>query len=145
MKKEKKGNSIIRGVCPKCQGSKVFVEPNPFKMSKALKLNESCTSCGFSFTPEPSFYTGAMYVSYAFSVAIVVGVFIGSNVLSSDPSVSSMIFWGITIAVVFAPINLRLSRLIWLNVFYRFDPEAQSKFEQEQKKENSSVKEVTSP
>ena len=136
MQKGKRLYSILFGKCPKCHSSNVFVNPNPIVLSKATKVNYRCPECGQLFEPEPSFYTGAMYVSYAFSVAIVLGTFIGSIVLIKEPNTSSIIFWGITIAVLFAPFNLRWSRMIWFNVFVKYDKNAIQKFKQEKETNN---------
>ena len=84
-------------------------------------MRKKCSHCGTDFDPEPSFYTGAMYISYAFSVAIVVATFLGSIILAKDPNPEIMAGVGISIAVAFAPLNLRLSRLVWLNIFVRYD------------------------
>lgn len=107
--------NIINSRCPNCGNSKMFESPW-YKLGSFRKMKNNCSSCGQAFNPEPSFYTGAMYVSYAFSVAIVVGVFIGANILSDDPSVNTMVFYGILIAFLFAPLNYRLSRTIWAYV-----------------------------
>lgn len=124
MKKGKKIYSVLFGKCPCCHSSDVFINSNPYVLSKATKIHKRCSECGQLFEPEPSFYTGAMYVSYAFSVAIVLGTFLGSHILFKEPNTSSMIFWGITIAVLFAPLNLRWSRMIWFNVFVKYKPSA---------------------
>ena len=114
---------ILTGTCPRCHEGKVFLKANPYKLSAMFKLNEKCTSCSLKFEPEPSFFTGAMYVSYAFSVGIVLGVFIVANFFYDELPINSMIFWGILIAILFAPLNVRLSRSIWLAVFFVYRPE----------------------
>ncbi len=90
-------------------------------------IHEKCDNCGQYFEPEPSFYTGAMYVQYAFSVAIVVSTFVAFNVLSEDPSVNWMFITGVIAAILFAPFNFRLSRLIWINIFIKFDSKYKTK------------------
>ena len=35
-------------------------------------MNETCPHCGVGFEPEPGFYQGAMFVGYAFTVAVIV-------------------------------------------------------------------------
>ena len=39
-------------------------------------MHDHCRSCGFKYKIEPSFFFGAMYVSYAVNVAIGVAAFI---------------------------------------------------------------------
>lgn len=115
---------MINGVCPRCQESKIFTDRNPYNLKKVYSIHKNCATCGLDFEPEPSFYTGAMYVSYAFSVAIVIAVFVASLVLFDDPNPTIMSSVGIFIAVIFAPLNLRWSRIIWLSVFTNYNPES---------------------
>ncbi|MEY4912742.1 MAG: hypothetical protein RL025_569, partial [Bacteroidota bacterium] len=35
-------------------------------------MHQDCPHCGFHFEIEPGFFWGAMYISYAFSVAVSV-------------------------------------------------------------------------
>lgn len=115
--------SISKGVCPKCHHNKVFTH-HPYYLTKVFSMNKKCSHCNTELDPtEPSFYTGAMYVSYGFSVAIVIATFVASIVLFADPDPEIMAAVGISIAVVFAPLNLRLSRLIWLNIFVGYEKE----------------------
>jgi len=69
---------------------------------------------------EPSFFFGAMYVSYglgvAFSVAafVIVYLFFGGGLMATFLSI-------IITLVVFMPIITRLSRNIWINFFLSYD------------------------
>ena len=121
---------ILTGTCPRCHEGKVFMNPNPYKLSAMFKVKEKCSCCGLKFEPEPSFYMGAMYVGYAFSVAIVIAIFVIANFFYEELPINSMIFWGILIAVLFAPMNIRLSRSIWLAVFFVYRPELAQKKEE---------------
>lgn len=112
--------SVFTGTCPGCQEHKVFYA-GPYKLSKMTKMHKKCPNCGRNLMPEPSFYTGATYVSYAFSVAIVVIVFTAFNVLEESPSVDGMVFFAVSIAVILAPLNFRLSRMIWANIFIDYN------------------------
>ena len=71
---------------------------------------------------EPSFFYGAMYVSYAITVALCVITFIISKVFIGLPLLTS--FATVFIALmVLAPLNLRLSRILWINMFVSFEEE----------------------
>jgi len=74
--KDSKLYSIFTGTCPVCHGGKMYIEPNPYKIRKVLKMHEHCSHCNLKFKIEPSFFYGAMYVSYGVGVAIGVAVFI---------------------------------------------------------------------
>lgn len=84
-------------------------------------MNEECEHCKQSFAPEPRFYEGAMYVSYAFSVAIVVSCFVAFNVLTDDVPLIPLISTTIILAFGLAPVSFRLSRTVWIHIFYSFD------------------------
>ena len=110
-------SSILSGTCPGCRSSKMW-SFSPFYLTKMFDMKKYCTNCGTNLEPEPSFYTGAMYVGYAFSVAIVFGVFIVSNLIVEKPNITIMSFISISSAILFAPLNLRLSRNIWAHLFF---------------------------
>jgi uncharacterized protein (DUF983 family) len=113
--------SIFAGVCPVCHQGKMYKEPNPYKMRKLFKMNERCSFCGLKFKMEPSFFFGAMYVSYGIGVAISVALFIityyfiGLGRLASFFSIIGGLFF-------LYPVIIRLSRNIWINFFLDYDP-----------------------
>lgn len=108
--------SIFTGTCPACIEGKMW-RYSPYKLSKMTEMNKMCPKCNTNLEPEPMFYTGAMYVGYGFTVAIMFSVFVAANVLFEDPNINVMFWSVVAIAVVFAPLNLRLSRNIWANIF----------------------------
>ena len=107
-----KFNTALKGKCPYCGEGNMW-NYGAYKLTKMSAMNKKCSKCNGKFEPEPSFYTGAMYVGYAFTVAIVISVFTVFNVLSEDPNVTLMFLCVVFIAILFAPLNLRLSRNIW--------------------------------
>lgn len=86
-------------------------------------MNETCPHCGVRLEPEPGFYQGAMYVSYAFTVAFIVVVGV---VLYFANVQNEWIYVGTTIAIMLllAPWNYRVSRIIYLYSFggLKYDP-----------------------
>jgi len=85
-------------------------------------MPDRCPSCGLHFNPEPSFYTGAMYVSYALQVALFTTVYVALRVLF-NPSTEVYILTTIALAVILLPVTLRLSRTIYINFFYSYKRE----------------------
>ena len=79
-------------------------------------MNVTCPTCGVRLEPEPGFYQGAMYVGYAFTVAMLVIVGIILYVLG-DPSEWVYIGVIIGIMVLLAPLNYRYSRIVYLYFF----------------------------
>ncbi len=113
--------SILTGTCPVCHKGKMYVEPNPYKFSKALKMHERCSHCNTKFKIEPSFFYGAMYVSYAVGVAIAVASFIIAYFfIGLDRDYTFLVI--IATLVLMLPLILRVSRNIWINLFMKYDP-----------------------
>lgn len=118
--------SIFTGKCPVCHSDKMYIEKNPFILNKITKMKERCGNCNTKYKIEPSFFYGAMYVSYAVGVAIAVATFIISHFFIGLDKLTS--FWIILGAmIVLMPINLRLSRNIWINFFFSYDPKKDAK------------------
>lgn len=85
-------------------------------------MHERCSHCNTKYKIEPSFFYGAMYVSYGLGVAIAVAAFIITySFLSLDKLTAFFVILGSL--VVLMPINLRLSRNIWINMFMSYDKE----------------------
>ncbi|MFM2214601.1 MAG: hypothetical protein RL427_1864 [Bacteroidota bacterium] len=89
-------------------------------------MHENCSHCGLHYQIEPSFFYGAMYVSYGLTVAIGVAVFIIAKVFLGLDLVTSFIAI-IAGLVVFMPITARLARNIYINIFVHFDKDAAKK------------------
>lgn len=122
-KKGSKLNSILTGSCPKCQNESMYEDKNPLHLAKVLKMNENCSHCGFKYQIEPSFFYGAMYVSYGLNVAVGIAAFIVSFVFFGASIEQSFIAIVITLIVLF-PFVLRLSRNLYINMFVSYDPKA---------------------
>jgi uncharacterized protein (DUF983 family) len=83
-------------------------------------MNEYCSHCGLKYQIEPSFFYGAMYVSYALNVAVGVAAFIISYVFFNSSLKQAFITIIISIIVAF-PYVMRLSRNIYINLFVTYD------------------------
>ncbi len=118
-KKGQKAYSIFRGKCPKCHEGDFFEYPFTFHPQKITKLHKNCSHCGLKYMIEPSFFYGAMYVNYALTVALSVIVFIIAKFFLNLSMLGSFasIFGAL---ILFAPLNLRLARILWINMFVRY-------------------------
>jgi uncharacterized protein (DUF983 family) len=121
LKKGSKLNSILTGSCPKCQNESMYVDKNPLHLGKVLKMNENCSFCGLKYQIEPSFFYGAMYVSYGLNVAIGIATFIIAHVFIKLMLIPSFIAIIISLTVTF-PFVLRWARNIYINLFISYDP-----------------------
>ena len=126
LKKGSKLNSILTGSCPKCQNERMYSDKNLLHLTNVLKMNENCSHCGFKYQIEPSFFYGAMYVSYGLNVAVGIAAFIVSFVFFGANIEQSFIAIVITLILLF-PFVLRLSRNLYINMFVSYDPETNRK------------------
>mgnify|MGYP000344593509 FL=1 len=119
-KKGSKLYSILKGSCPKCHQESMYSNKNPYHLSEVLHINEKCSHCKTKYRIEPSFFYGAMYVSYGVGIAFAVAAFVVSHFVF-EASIHLIFVSIIGTLVVFAPIIMRLSRNIWINIFMHFD------------------------
>jgi hypothetical protein len=84
-------------------------------------MHEACSHCELSFEPEPGYYFGAMFISYAINTAIFVSVWIILSLVYPDYSPVEMILLLLLISVICLPLIYRISRTIWLSIFVKFD------------------------
>jgi hypothetical protein len=90
-------------------------------------MNEKCPSCGLNFSPEPGFYFGAMYITYAFNIAMFVGVFAFLNLFTSLERYNLLFALIVILAfltLILLPLFYRLSRSVYLHFFgpFSFEP-----------------------
>ena len=111
--------SIFTGTCPVCQEESMYVEKNPYKLGKIYDMHERCSNCGTKYKIEPSFFYGAMYVSYALGVAFSVATFIITHFFIGFGLFASFISI-IVVLILLMPIIMRLSRNIWINFFLSY-------------------------
>lgn len=125
LKKGTKLNSILTGTCPRCQNESMYVKQNPYHLSDVLTMQEECSHCKLVYQIEPSFFYGAMYVSYGVNVALGIAAFIIAHVFIGLELVPSFIAIVVTLLVLYPPI-LRISRNMYINMFVSYDPEVKS-------------------
>ena len=122
LKKGSKLNSILTVSFPKCKNESMYVDKNQINLANVLKMNEKCSHCGLTYQIEPSFFYGAMYVSYGLNVGIGIAAFIVSYLLFHTSLKTAFIVIIATLVVLF-PFVLRWSRNIYINMFVSYDPE----------------------
>ncbi|WP_339837945.1 DUF983 domain-containing protein [uncultured Flavobacterium sp.] len=120
LKKGSKLNSILTGSCPKCHEESMYLDKNPYNLGNIYKMHEKCSHCGTRYSIEPSFFYGAMYVSYGLGVALSVAAFIVSYVFFGSTLITSFIAIVATL-VGLMPVIMRLARNIWINMFVSYD------------------------
>ena len=121
LKKGSKIYSILRGKCPRCHEGDFFKYTFTMNIFKVNKIEKKCSQCDLKYMIEPAFYFGALYVSYGITVAICIVTFITSKIIFDLALLSSFIAVFIVL-ILFIPVNLRLSRILWINMFINYKP-----------------------
>lgn len=108
---------VLKCKCPNCKEGKMFSYQGNIFLFKMPKMNKRCKKCNFKFEKEIGFFFGAMFVSYALGAAEMI--------------TSLVVFWQFAdlaplnvfllitlIAILSSTFNFRLSRSIWIYIFY---------------------------
>ncbi len=111
--------SILRGSCPVCHNESMYTNTNPYYLPETLKMEEKCSHCSTKYKIEPSFFYGAMYVSYPVGLLFAgIAFALSYLVFNLDLITTYMII--VAVMVVSLPIILRISRNIWINFFMSY-------------------------
>lgn len=112
--------SIFFNKCPRCQKGNFFAVNNPYNLKRFDEMNPQCACCGERFEREPGYYTGALYVSYAYYTALIVNCFIVLEVLLAW-DLTYFLTLLISLIIILTPPVFRLARLTWINFFISYD------------------------
>ncbi len=106
----------------------MFKDSNPYKklsLKNIFDMHDNCPVCGQKFDLEPGFWYGTGYVSYAFAVALSVTTFVAWYVLIGISTDDNRIFYWLIFnaftLVVLQPWLMRLSRVLYIRFFVRYD------------------------
>lgn len=97
-----------------------MVTRNPYDLSKAGDLLVGCSVCHRKYAPEPGFYYGGMYVSYALSVALCVAIFVAVQVLAPGTEATTTIWWVLGGLLFLSPVLYGWSKILWANMFISY-------------------------
>jgi uncharacterized protein (DUF983 family) len=123
MKKGSKMYSIWHEKCPICHEGNAFLTPAKYDLKNFHKMPVRCSHCNHKFEIEGGFWQGAMYVSYGLTVAISITTFILTYLIYPDTDAWYHILLISIVSLLFAPLNYRWSRMIWMNMFSSFNPQ----------------------
>jgi hypothetical protein len=130
--------SVFTMKCPRCRRGPMFTSGNPFKKLKLahiFDMPEKCPVCSQRYEMETGFWYGTGYVSYALAVAVSVTTFIAWWVLVGISVDDNRIFWWLgcnaLLLVVLQPWLMRLSRVIYIYFFVRYDKDYETHQPQE--------------
>lgn len=114
--------SIFTGSCPVCHSESMYKNTNPYVLTETLKMHERCSNCKTKYKIEPSFFYGAMYVSYPVGLMFA-GIAFGISYFLVEASRMNIFLSIMITMIIFMPIVMRLSRNIWINFFMKYDAE----------------------
>ena len=107
---------VKRGLClrcPRCGARTLF--------RTWLAMHEQCAVCGLHFEREQGYFLGAMYVNYAFTVAIVLSGYFALARWTHISLVHHLVLW-VSVSVLCPLVLFRYARGLWLSVDYIFNP-----------------------
>lgn len=102
--------------CPQCREGKMFKYPF-WRVDKFSEMNSNCPVCGLKYEVEPGFWFGAMFVSYANTIAMLVILGVSIFYLFNDPPVLYYIIPVTLVSLLTVPFNFRISRVVFLYLF----------------------------
>jgi uncharacterized protein (DUF983 family) len=105
--------AILQTKCPKCREENMFMH-SAINLKGFLKMHRTCPKCGQDLHPEPGFYFGAMYFSYAINIAMMVAFGIAFEVIFQPSSFILTLVSVFLPPLLLAPWNFRISRAIML-------------------------------
>lgn len=119
--------SMFTMKCPRCRKGPMFKSKNPWNLKKVFDMPKRCQECNQPFELEVGFWYGTGYVSYALTVAFSLASFAAWWFLIGMSTDDNRFFWwlGINIFLLIAlqPWLMRLSRVIYLYFFVKYNPD----------------------
>jgi uncharacterized protein (DUF983 family) len=124
-----KGLAIIKSKCPQCQSGKMFNYPF-YNLKKFMEMDTHCKVCGLKYEVELGFFWGAMYVSYALTVGLM--LVIGGLILflsGGEAGFYTYIIPIVSALILSSPLTFRYARVLMLYFFspIRFNPDLAKK------------------
>jgi len=118
-------NAMINARCPHCHEGRLF-KYKWWNLLNFAQMHENCPHCDVRYEVEPGFFYGAMYISYAFTVGIMlIGGLIVFNFFNDPPAMGYVV--PITIfSLVMVPFNFRTARVIFIHLFSGISYEQES-------------------
>lgn len=102
--------------CPRCHEGKLFTT-SAFNVTRFARMPAQCPVCGQAFEPEPGFYFGSMYITFAFNVATLLLVGVLLYYLFGNPDTWVYIVTVTAVTLLLTPVILRYSRALMLYGF----------------------------
>ena len=103
------GQALRRGLCPVCRSGRIF--------AGRWRMNESCPVCHTRFERSPGYFVGAMYISYALAVLVLIVLFAVYELGASDAWPTAVVWiLGFAAYALAMPAVFRWSRILWIHL-----------------------------
>lgn len=108
--------AVVNARCPHCHEGRLF-KFKFWNLFNFTQMHEHCPKCDIRYEVEPGFFFGAMYISYAFTVGIMlVGGIVIFNFFNDPPALGYVV--PITIvSLLMVPFNFRMARVLFIHLF----------------------------
>lgn len=111
--------AMLHQMCPRCRSGRMF--PTSIFLGFP-KMHERCPVCGLKFEREEGYFLGAMYISYALALLMIVGLAL--ILWAATPwSLQKITLWAILLFLPLAPMLTLFSRVLWIHLDWAIDPE----------------------
>ncbi len=110
-----KVGAVLKLKCPNCGKAKVFHRARfPFK---GPVMKDTCEACGYNFDRDPSYFRGAMYLSYGLALAEGLIVFLVVRYMVFGITTTNLVLITLAAVMFCAMWNYKMARVIWMNIF----------------------------
>ncbi|GAB3907817.1 DUF983 domain-containing protein [Larkinella knui] len=121
MLKDNRLYSVVFNKCPRCHQGDFFITSSAYSR-RFDEMHETCSHCGEVLEPEPGFYWGSMFVSYAFYTIYTLATFL-VFVTWLKIDLDYYLMGLVPTLVALTPYFFRLARRSWLTFFIAYDPQ----------------------
>ena len=94
--------------CPQCHVGPIYAAP--------FEMHKSCSNCNYVYEREPGYFVGALYVGYAFGVAILGSLTLIGSFIFPNLDLGWIVLMAIVIFLPFVPATTRYARVLWMYV-----------------------------
>ncbi|MFN8259398.1 MAG: hypothetical protein U0X41_00515 [Chitinophagales bacterium] len=115
--------SILLCRCPKCHKGKIFIDQNPYHLSRLSEMEKRCPVCDFDLENETGFHFLSMYMSYIVSMGLSFSFLIPLTIILGLDWIPKLLIMNAIILLVLWPFIFRWSRMIslWATVKWKFE------------------------
>jgi uncharacterized protein (DUF983 family) len=115
--------AILLGLCPRCRRGPIY---RGTMFVGFPRMHAHCPICGLRYEREPGYFLGAMYISYGLAVPLMVASFL-LFWRFTDWKFTTLMVASLLALLPFAPGLTLLSRVLWIYLDQKIDPETRKR------------------